>query len=198
VAGVLESRNPGASRALLRDAAARSCTVVMGGQLEGYAVVEIADRRVVLERDGQRVVLSPGAPTGLQSAAATTTPLSRLRALVHEREAGVFEADRRALQAALGESMGELLVTAQLIPAFEGGRATGLKLANLREGSPLSWLGLQRSDVITSVGGIALTSADAMLAALPAMQRAPVIEVAWVRAGRPMQARLELTERSPR
>lgn len=190
VAGVLESRRPEDSRALLRDVASRTCTAALGEVLEGYTVVEIADRRVVLEREGRRVVLGPGAPDSSQGSSAT--PFSRLRALLQERAPGVFQANRGALQAALGEAMGELLISAHLVPAFEGGRATGLKLLNLREGSPLGWLGLQRADVLTSVGGVALTSPEAMLAALPAVQRAPVIEVAWLRGGHPMQARLEL------
>ncbi|MFZ5471050.1 MAG: hypothetical protein ACOZIN_16610 [Myxococcota bacterium] len=143
VLGTLVSAEPRWSFVLVDDGG-KTRTVAVGDQLEGADVLSIERRRVSVLRDGREEWLELGAPAG----AGTSLP-----ALGENR----FTLLRTTVEQALDE-LPHHGAQVMLVPAFEQGKAVGIKLFGLRAGSIWERLGLRNGDVLRQVNGVELSN----------------------------------------
>jgi type II secretion system protein C len=70
-----------------------------------------------------------------------------------------YEIDRASLEGALG-NLNQLARSVRVVPESKAGRPAGFRVVDIRAGSLLSGLGLQRGDVLHSINGLELTSVE--------------------------------------
>jgi general secretion pathway protein C len=75
---------------------------------------------------------------------------------------------------------------ARVVPAMKNGKPEGLKLYALRPTSVYSKLGLADGDLIQSINGFELTTADKTLEAYTKLRDATSLQVEATRRGRPI------------
>ncbi|RPH55742.1 MAG: M28 family peptidase, partial [Acidobacteria bacterium] len=81
------------------------------------------------------------------------------------------------------------------IPDFAEGDSTGVKFAEVREGSPAAKAGLQRDDVMTSFGGMPIKTLYDFTFALREKKPGDKVEVVVLRNGKEIRTVVELTNR---
>jgi hypothetical protein len=81
------------------------------------------------------------------------------------------------------------------IPDFAEGDSTGVKFADVREGSPAAKAGLQRDDVMTSFGGMPIKTLYDFTFALREKKPGDKVEVVVLRNGKEIRTMVELTNR---
>ena len=154
----------------------RSLILRIGDPLGGGVVVGI-ERRRLLVRVGDRLEeLTPeDRPPGGPPVAATAD-------LVRQTGAEAYELDRGRLIALLSSpaELGRLRV----VPAFEGGVASGFKLFGIPADSPLAAAGFASGDVIGRVNGLLIDSPARALEIYATLQQASRVEVELKRGGR--------------
>lgn len=117
-------------------------------------------------------------------------------------------AERDALALAVKRQNGEYVVTravaermskcvagaCRVVPAIKDGKVQGLKLFSVRAGSFLSALGFRNGDVLLTVNGRSLSSADEALATLDAARKSNVAVVKLQRAAEVLELTLRAEE----
>jgi hypothetical protein len=81
------------------------------------------------------------------------------------------------------------------IPDFAEGDSSGVKFAEVREGSPAAKAGLQRNDVMTSFGGMPIKTLYDFTFALREKKPGDRVEVVVLRNGKEIRTTVELTNR---
>ncbi|AUX44172.1 general secretion pathway protein GspC [Sorangium cellulosum] len=168
-----------------------------GDPVEGRSVLAIGWDRVWFAEPGARCQvrigdnrLAPAAARAPRAAAPAPRPAakpkrgalppeiaSKIRK-VSDRE---FIVDRTAIEMIL-ENQGELMRSARIVPAKEGDRVVGVRLARVAAGSLLTAVGLRRGDTIRSINGFDLTDPQSALQAYARLRSADHLAVA-VRRG---------------
>jgi len=181
----------GWSRAVIANETNKSIKVYEVGDkiVTGTTLEQILAKKVVLNRDGRREVLtssvtqkaSIGAPP--RPSPSRLSPAGRPSAtrpsytMVERSEWKQFE----------GREPAELLEesNARVTPAWRDGRVQGLQLENIAENEYAKRLGLEEGDVVTSVNGVQIRSLDEAFNLAAKLQKAPVIRVEVMRGGTP-------------
>lgn len=123
----------------------------------------------------------PGAPSE-----AHTTPASEAAEKFAAGVRKISETEYEITQASADLLFGDqtvLLRSGRIVPSLKDGAPVGMKLFGIRPTSALATLGMQNGDLVTDVGGHALTSADAALEAYTKLRSAKKIGVTIERRG---------------
>jgi general secretion pathway protein C len=105
---------------------------------------------------------------------------------------GRFVVARPFLEGALGKEMTSR-PSGRFVPAVVQGRRLGMKVYGIRRSSLLSHLGLRNGDIVRSLNGLDVTSADGLLSAYALVRERDSFTLALQRAGKPqvLEYRLE-------
>lgn len=76
--------------------------------------------------------------------------------------------------------------SARIVPAIRNGKPSGFKLFSIRRNSLFYGMGFQNGDVVRSVNGIDITSADMALKAYGVVKIASTVTIQIVRRGKPL------------
>ncbi len=186
--GLVLSPRPEASLALLRSAG-RSRIARVGETAFGGRIVAVEASRIVLEFDGNRVLLVLSGAT-----AHAPTPA---RTIARRLEAAAPAALERTLprldvEQRLAAELPRILAQTALSPVSEGGRVIGLRLIRLAEGTLLSEVGLRPGDVLTQINDTATDGLPALLALWPRLQGATELRATVLRDGQDISLSLGL------
>lgn len=96
-----------------------------------------------------------------------------------------FTVQRAAMERALAQQE-SIFRSARLIPDESNGSVNGMKIYGVRRSSVLGRLGINNGDVLGSVNGQPVTSADGLLEAYQALGRSGEFSINVVRRGTPM------------
>jgi general secretion pathway protein C len=75
----------------------------------------------------------------------------------------------------------------RVLPSIKDGKANGFRITRLSSSSPVSKIGVQRGDVLTSVNGTALTGPDKVLAMMTQLNTLNRVVVTVERRGKPVE-----------
>jgi general secretion pathway protein C len=118
----------------------------------------------------------PGDPTRRQAA---------LDAGIRAVGASSYELDRALLDQLLADPA-EMARGVRIVPAVKDGRATGFKLYAIRPASIYDRLGLKNGDLVTSINGVELDSAERALEVYSKLRAAGAVSVVVSRHGAPL------------
>ncbi|WP_433936467.1 type II secretion system protein GspC [Sorangium cellulosum] len=165
-----------------------------GDPVEGRSVLAIGWDRVWLTEPGARCQVRIGdnrlAPARAKAPSPSPAPkkprrgalppeiASKIRK-VSDRE---FVVDRSALDLVL-EKQGELMRSARIVPARDGERVIGVRLARVTPGSLLTAIGLRTGDTIRSINGFDMTDPQSALQAYARLRSADNLAIAVQRGG---------------
>ncbi len=184
---VLEWEGGGVGRTMVRE----------GHVVEGRRVAAIARERVYLREPNAYCYVGLTTPSAATTAivrapSSTSPPLGSPPALssaiargIHRVDATHVQIDRLVLDSALDDP-GEHLKTVRVAPEMQGGKMIGVRMLSVRADGLFDKLGLQGGDVLTSINGFPLTSAEEGLAALGRLRTAPTLDLSVVRNGAAM------------
>ncbi|WP_437553240.1 type II secretion system protein GspC [Sorangium sp. So ce367] len=172
-----------------------------GDAVEGRSVVAIGWDRVWLAEPGARCQVRIGDNRGAPRAAPAPPPAaqrpkrgalppeiaSKIRK-VSDRE---FVVDRTAIELVL-EKQGELMRSARIVPAREGERVVGVRLARVAPDSLLTAVGLRRGDTIRSINGFDMTDPQSALQAYARLRSANNLAISLQRGGKDMTIDLRI------
>jgi hypothetical protein len=167
--------------------------VVGGGRVGDYVVEVISPASAELRgSDGERCMLT-GWTTAPPPVEARPTPASspepradtKPKALFSRQEladgvralgGGNYRVSRELLLKGLGNP-GGAASGAWFRPHVSDGRSVGMEVRAVRDGSPLSALGIATGDVARSINGIAIDSADGLLEVFRAVRESSTITI---------------------
>jgi len=184
----------GMSKAVIANEATKSTDVYREGdkiKKTSTTVERILVRKVVLNRDGKREVLSfnlaTKAPTGAPSPRPTLSRQSPSRNRSPSSRPSFTMVDRSEWQELGNRDPAELLDEsgAKVTPTWKDGKIQGLQLENIADNEYAKRLGLKEGDIVSSVNGVRIQSLDQAFSLAQKLQRSPVIRVELVRDGRP-------------
>jgi general secretion pathway protein C len=90
------------------------------------------------------------------------------------------------------DSAGKLIGIAAVTPKMEGGRPVGMEIRGIQPNTLLTRIGIQNGDVLESVNGESLSSADAALGAYTTLRTADKFTLAIRRGGQSMMVNYRL------
>lgn len=208
--GVAVHDDPSSSYCVIEDQKQRKQGVYrVGATLEGTdaQVQSIEWGRVILLRDGRQEVVEiespqsgPSSSSGLSSrtdssraASSGSSPSSsspsgpassgaedRIR-LVGEKQ---YEIDRAEVDDTF-ENLSQVFTQVRAVPHFEGGKATGFRLFQIRQGSLFEKIGLKNGDVIQKINGQELSDPSRALSMLQELRGESELTVELVRNRQP-------------
>ncbi|WP_437665234.1 type II secretion system protein GspC [Sorangium sp. So ce1182] len=174
-----------------------------GDPVEGRSVLAIGWDRVWLAEPGARCQVRIGdnrrAPARAAAPAPPAAPRPTKRgALPPEIAAKIrkvsdteFVVDRTAIDLVL-EKQGELMRSARIVPARDGERVIGVRLARVTPGSLLTAVGLRTGDTIRSINGFDMTDPQSALQAYARLRSADNLAIAVQRGGKDMTIDLRI------
>lgn len=130
------------------------------------------------------------------SALPSTEPLTEVPPI--EGIEHVDEGHVRITRARVDEWLGSsatLMKAARIVPAQKDGVTQGFKLYAIRRASPLHALGFKNGDLVTEIGGRALTSATSAMEAFTDLRKAKKVSVVLERKGKSMVKEIDVVER---
>jgi type II secretory pathway component PulC len=107
------------------------------------------------------------------------------------------ELERAKVAAAIDDGLGQFLQKVELEASMNEGRFEGFRI--VRFAVPEDWrgVGLLVGDVVTSINDLPIERPEQAHAAFVALRSAPVLEVAYLRAGQPMRLSLPIVGPAP-
>jgi general secretion pathway protein C len=190
-ASVIDDDAPERSLAVLESASGTALDaplVHVGSPVGAAEVVSVGASRVWLRTSTGHCFIGTTPPT----APTSSTPPSPTNALGIQHIDDTHVAVDRAVRDALLESPQDLMRALLVAPETSGGKTIGLRLMRVTPGSLLSTLGLRVADVVRSVNGFEVGSAEKMLEAIAILKTAPTLDVAFVRDGTPKTMSIEI------
>lgn len=135
---------------------------------------------------GERTVsaVPRAAPPAVAAKAPAALDLAQLRAGIRQTGPNTYTVSHEALSKALGNLMA-LRRGGRFKLRSEGGRVSGLELVRVKDNSPLTWLGMQRGDVVRNLNGHDLAAPDGALQALQTLRTQQRFSLSLVRNGAP-------------
>lgn len=177
------------TRVVLRETTGAHCQIAMFGSGAATAATPAA---TAAPAAGAAPASAPGAPTppGGPAVAPPAPPAGEVGAA--DLEAGITRNSdtnytvNRALMERVLSQQDALFRSTRLIPNEENGSVNGMKIYGIRRSSVLGRLGIQNGDVLQTVNGLPMTSADALMAAYSGLSRAGTFTIQVVRRGQTM------------
>jgi general secretion pathway protein C len=99
---------------------------------------------------------------------------------------GTVTVDRSEISSALA-NMGTLLRQAQVRPYFKGGVPDGFMITNITPGSLYQRMGIANGDILQSVDGRKVQTADDMMSFLSTLQGSSGMAISLQRGGKPQK-----------
>lgn len=192
--GTTIGMDDGMSRAIIANETTKLPKVYKeGDKIEKTAttVERILVRKVVLNRDGKREVLTFSLAKKAPAAAPPPRPTLSRRSSPSNRprssRPGYTMVDRSEWQELESRNPADLLDEsgAKVTPTWKDGQIQGLQLENIAGNEYAKRLGLEEGDVVSSVNGVRIQSLDQAFGLATKLQKSPVIRVEVVRDGRP-------------
>ena len=166
--------------------------------------VEATGLKVVVKKDTVIIKLGANMPKTCPSVATTSTsapvgvadvppaaPDPEAEALAAQIDAGIKKVDdttyviaKSLVDAVLANPMA-IAKGARVVPAVKNGKPDGFKLYAIRPSSVYAKLGLTNGDLLQSINGFELTSADKALEVYTKLREATQLEVEITRRGKP-------------
>lgn len=186
------------ARTLGSAAAGEHLRVSAGGTTVARRIVSGSIEASDLEQaiDGLPPPVPGGADLGRSSALGLTMPLTEdppIEGIEHVDE-GHVRITRARVDEWLGSSA-TLMKAARIVPAQKDGATQGFKLYAIRRTSPLHALGFKNGDLVTELGGRALTSATSAMEAFTDLRKAKKVSVVLERKGKSMVKQIDVVER---
>jgi type II secretion system protein C len=168
------------SRAAIEDNKTKKHMVVaVGDRLQGHArvkVTAIERTRVILDNAGkpEELVLHEDDPKR-QAARSRSAGRQARRNPVRNKQATLNERLKK-LSGDDGQGISRLLSSARIVPHYEDGKMTGMKVDAIKADSVFEKIGFQNGDVITEVNGIVVDRLEATNAIFKEFAEAESIE----------------------
>ena len=184
----------GMSKAVIANEATKSTDVYREGdkiKKTDTTVERILVRKVVLNRNGKREVLSfnlaTKAPASAPSPRPTLSRESPSRSRPPSSRPSFTMVDRSEWQELENRDPAELLDEsgAKVTPTWKDGQIQGLQLENIADNEYAQRLGLEEGDIVSSVNGVRIQSLDQAFSLAQKLQKSPVIRVEVMRDGTP-------------
>lgn len=167
-----------------------------GDELGGQTVYHVGWDRVWLSSKDTRCQLRFGAgvppaatPRAIVGTTEPTRPAgglaSKIASMIRKVSETEYSVDRGAIDLLL-ENQNELMRSVRITLPKQGDKGAGFRLAVVRPGSPLSMIGLQTGDQVSSINGLELTDTQKALEAYARLTSADRLTVSIVRNGKPM------------
>lgn len=202
--GTLAGQRPDDGYAVIADAGGERTFRVGEEVRPGVRLAAVHPDRVVLDRGGATETLvlprdrnlAPAeivrpTPGGSRSSpAAAVAPPPAVRSAPSEMPQA--PADWRRTVEQLRQNPAELLRRVQVVPEFDGGRMTGVRLAASGDAELLSRLGLRPGDVVTAVDGAPVDSFARGQQIVAGLAKARSARVSVLRDGRPTEVTVSL------
>lgn len=204
--GTLAGQRPDDGYAVIADAGGER-TFRVGEEVQpGVRLAEVRPDRVVLDRGGTRETLvlprdrnlapadivrpTPGRSGSRPATATATAPSPAARSGPSTSPQASTDWQRTVEQ--LRQNPAELLRRVQVVPEFDGGRMTGVRLAAIGDTELLSRLGLRPGDVVTAVDGSPVDSFARGQQIVAGLAKARSARVSVLRDGRPTEVTVSL------
>ena len=180
--------------AVLRDRTSRLVgEFAPGDRVPGALITRIEGTRVYLLHANQNEfidLLDTGADVEPSQAAASAPPRHPADPTSQESERGIrklgdrsYEIQRSTLDGFLG-NMNLLARSARILPEVRDGRPAGFRLTTVAPQGPFAKIGLQNSDLIVSINGLELASAEKALEAYGKLRSATHLSLELERQGK--------------
>jgi len=178
------------SWAILQEGRSRKQQIYpLHGDVDGGKIVEISRNRIVIQRPGQKEVLS------LLQEEVRPQPAARPSASAIEAVKKLspthFLVNREDVTAAVG-NINQFMTQARIRPHFVVGRPAGYSISEIQPGSLMEKLGLRNNDVIKKVNGQTIIKPEEVFQAYTQLQRDGHIEVEIERGDRSEIFRYEI------
>ena len=189
--GVVLSGNPLRSVAVLR-AGGRTRLAAMGESAFGGRVTLVGRETVMLDFDGAALELR--LTTGVTRAEARPpAPPPPAAPRPDDRAPGAPRTlERQDVERRLALEVPRILSETTAVPVMDEGRAAGLALTRVPEGSLLTDAGLQAGDVLTEINGTAIDSLASLMALYPRLQGESQLSALVLRNGLPVRLTVTL------
>ncbi len=200
--GTIFSPEPGLRRAIIFVKNERAEKYLREGDtfLDGYKIVKIERRKIVVEHGGTLTQIGISPPEKkVKTRRPIPTPFRRSRTKpaadknikVTKLDDTSFAVDERTVDY-LTENINKLISHVRIIPYFESGKPAGFRLAAIRPGSEFSMLGFSPGDIIKKVNGIPLTSPEKIYTIFQNLKDERKIEVDILRRGKRITLEYEI------
>lgn len=117
--------------------------------------------------------------------------LAHLDAEIKRKDDAHFTISRKGADAVLA-SLPSIARTLRVSPEAQGGKPVGFRLAAIKPGGLLTRVGLQNGDVVTSLNGNALTSADKAMEAYAKFRTTGIVRAGCLREGKTFSVELKV------
>jgi type II secretion system protein C len=170
------------SRAAIEDNKTKKHMVVaVGDRLKGHPRVQVTAierTRVILDNAGkpEELVLHEGDPKRQAARSKPAGRQARRRPVRNKQE--TLNERLKKLSGDDGQGISRLLSSARIVPHYEDGKMTGMKVDAIKTDSVFEKLGFQNGDVITEVNGIVVDRLEATNAIFKEFAEAESIETA--------------------
>jgi type II secretory pathway component PulC len=166
-----------------------------GERIGDSLLVSLGPRRAYLrDVDGTTCMLrvtpeavtrpAPARPQGAAAARRPALTAAELTAGIRSLGGDNYAVSRSLLERALGDPAA-LRRSARLQVVKKNGRTEGIRLSRLRAQSPLTFLGLQKGDVVRKLNGFDLADPAGALEALAMLKSQSSVSLALLRGGQP-------------
>lgn len=190
--GILMNSESGISLALIARTNTAEEIYRVGDEIEGAEIIRIEPRRVVIRRNGNTEAINLEIPKVESEVVKKTLR----KATIGRNGIGrVGENDRIVSQQTLRQQLNNLprlLRQAKAIPHSVNGENQGFKVVEIQEGSIFQDLGLQQEDVIRSVNGTPIRTAEDALNAYRKLRTSNSFQLDLLRSGRSMTLNLSV------
>jgi general secretion pathway protein C len=190
--GILMNSESGIRLALIARPSTTEEIYRVGDEIEGAEIIRIEPRRVVIRRNGNTEAINLEIPI-VESEVVNKT---RRKATIGRNGIGkVGENDRVVSQQTLRQQLNNLprlLRQAKAIPHSVNGENMGFKVVEIQDGSIFQDLGLKQEDVIRSVNGTPIRTAEDALNAYRKLRTSNSFQLDLLRSGRAMTLNLSV------
>jgi general secretion pathway protein C len=153
--------------------------VTLGFDFKGARVVRIFQDKVILNIDGKDELL-------LMDMEEQPTPPSPVRAAGTAARAQVltYNISRNLIQDSLN-NLASVMSGVRVEPYFEGGKPDGFRVSRIQPGNLLTSMGFQNGDIVKTVNGRPIATAEDAMRLYGAMKDSPFFRVGIIRNNRP-------------
>jgi general secretion pathway protein C len=160
--------------------------VTVGSSMKGARVVKIFKDKVVLNINGKDELLMMDMEETSKQASSVSTGGRQSQGQVH-----TYNVNRGLVQKSLND-LADVMSKMRVEPYFTGGKPDGFRISQIQSGSLLSSMGFQDGDVIKSVNGREIASAEDAMRLYEAMRGSSFFRVGIIRSGGPQTIQIRV------
>ncbi len=178
---------------------------MIGEEVNGHAIEQLAWNRVYLAKDGNRCQMKLGdksnaakparkparRPRRRRRRARSTKLPAELANKIQKVSATEFKIERSVVDEIL-DKQAELMRFTRLRPIKTGDRVSGLRVSRVRKGSLLDTLGINNGDELRSINGFELTNPQKALEAYGRLRTADSLKLQVLRGGKPVTIEFQI------